>query len=249
MVVLGSPKIVKGSGLAIIGGKMLALQKQHNFMVYDYNTQRTKMALPEYGRNVQKMINHIKTIENRDERNRAARSIIQIMGNLNPHLRDVGDFKHKLWDHLALISNFELDIDSPYPKPEPSKFTEKPKVVPYNQGPIRFMHYGRIIQDMIRSVAAMEEGNEKKYLTNLVLNQMKKSYLTWNKATVTDELIIADFEMLSGGKIKVAEGTKLLESRELVPQQPKKKPQMPGKMKKKPLGKQPFQKKKPFTRH
>ena len=218
-------------------------------MDYDYNTQRTKMALPEYGRNVQKMINHIKTIENRDERNRAARTIIQIMGNLNPHLRDVGDFKHKLWDHLALISNFELDIDSPYPKPEPSKFTEKPKIVPYHQGPIRFMHYGRIIQDMIKSVAAMEEGNDKKYLTNLVLNQMKKSYLTWNKATVTDELIIADFETLSGGKIKVAEGTKLLESRELVPQQPKKKPQMPGKMKKKPMGKQPFQKKKPYIKH
>jgi hypothetical protein len=218
-------------------------------MEYDYNTQRTRMALPEYGRNVQKMINHIKTIADRDERNRAARTIIQIMGNLNPHLRDVGDFKHKLWDHLALISNFELDIDSPYPKPEPSKFTERPRIVPYNQGPVRFMHYGRIVQDMIKTVSLMEESNEKKYMLVLLLNQMKKSYLTWNKATVSDELIIADLEYLSGGKIKVPEGTKLMESRELVPQQAKKKPQMPGKMKKKPMGKQPFQKKKPYIKH
>jgi hypothetical protein len=218
-------------------------------MEYDYNTQRSRMALPEYGRNVQKMINHIKTIVDRDERNRAARTIIQIMGNLNPHLRDVGDFKHKLWDHLALISNFELDIDSPYPKPEPSKFTEKPRIVPYNQGPVRFMHYGRIVQDMIRTVVAMDDSSEKKYMLTLILNQMKKSYLTWNKATVSDESIISDLEYLSGGKIKIPEGTKLMESRELVPQQAKKKPQMPGKMKKKPMGKQPFQKKKPYIKH
>ena len=107
------------------------------------------MALPEYGRNVQKMVDHIKTIEDRDERNRAAKTIIQIMGNLNTHLRDVGDFKHKLWDHLSLIANFELDIDSPYPVPEPSKFVEKPKQVPYRQGEIRYLHYGRIIELMI----------------------------------------------------------------------------------------------------
>ena len=228
---------------------MLALQKQHYIMQYDYNTQRTRMALPEYGRNVQKMINHIKTIEDRDERNKAARTIIQIMGNLNPHLRDVGDFKHKLWDHLALISNFELDIDSPYPKPEPSKFTEKPKIVPYHQGPIKSMHYGRIIQDMIKTVSNMEESPEKQYLITLILNQMKKSYLTWNKLTVTDEFIISDFEAFSGGKIKIPEGTKLLEARELVQQQPKKKPQMPGKMKKKSSGKQQFQKKKPYIKY
>jgi len=217
-------------------------------MNYDYNTQRTRMALPEYGRNVQKMINHIKTIEDRDERNKAARTIIQIMGNLNPHLRDVGDFKHKLWDHLALISDFELDIDSPYPKPEPSKFTEKPKIVPYNQGPIKRMHYGRIIQDMIKTVSEMDESPEKQYLITLILNQMKKSYLTWNKLTVTDELIIADFENFANGKIKIPEGTKLLEAKDLVQQQPKKKPQMPGKMKNKNSGKS-FQKKKPYIKY
>ena len=100
-------------------------------MNYDYNTQRKSMALPEYGRNVQKMVDHIKTIEDREERNRAAKTIIQIMGNLNPQIRDTGDFKHKLWDHLAIIADFNLDIDSPYPPPERERFTEKPRKVPY----------------------------------------------------------------------------------------------------------------------
>jgi hypothetical protein len=192
------------------------------------------MALPEYGRNVQKMINHIKGIEDRDERNRAARAIIQIMGNLNPHLRDVGDFKHKLWDHLALISDFQLDIDSPYPKPEPSKFTEKPRIVPYHQGPVKFMHYGRSIQDMIKTVAAMDDGDEKSYLVIMILNQMKKLYLTWNKSQVTDETIINDLLGMSGGNIKVPEDTKLADSRSLMPIVLKKAP-MPGKQKKKPF--------------
>lgn len=212
-------------------------------MTYDYNTQRSRMALPEYGRNVQKMINHIKTIQDRDERNRAARTIIQIMGNLNPHLRDVGDFKHKLWDHLALISNFELDIDSPYPKPEPAKFTEKPKRVGYNQGPIRFLHYGRVTQDMIRAVTVMEDGDEKNYLILMILNQMKKSYLTWNKSQVADETIILDLLEMSGGKIRVPEGTKLMDARALVPVQQKKAP-MPGKMQHKKKQNKPFVKKK-----
>lgn len=215
-------------------------------MNYDYNTQRSSMALPEYGRNVQKMIEHIKTIEDRDERNRAARTIIQIMGNLNPHLRDVGDFKHKLWDHLALISRFELDIDSPYPKPEPSKFTEKPRIVPYHQGPIRFLHYGRVVQDMVKTVSVMEDSEEKEYLVVMILNQMKKLYLTWNKAQVSDETIISDLGVMSGGLIKVPEGTRLAEAKVLVQQQ-QKKAQMPGKMKKK-MNK-PFIKKKPKNKY
>ncbi len=193
-------------------------------MNYDYNTQRKRMNLPEYGRNVQKMVDHIKTIEDRDERNRAAKTIIQIMGNLNPQLRDEGDFKHKLWDHLALIANFELDIDSPYPVPEPTKFFEKPKQVPYRQGDI---------------------GGEKEYLTTLIVNQMKKSYITWNRSQVADEVIIGDLKLLSGGKLKVTEGVRILEVKELLPQS-KRKPMI------KPHGKQQnkqFIKKKGHTRH
>jgi hypothetical protein len=193
-------------------------------MGYDYNTQRKRMALPEYGRNVQKMVDHIKTIENRDERNRAAKTIISIMGNLNPHLRDVGDFKHKLWDHLALIADFELDIDSPYPRPEREKFEGRPNEIPYSQGNIRYLHYGRIVELLIDAVAKKEDGDEKEYLTSLIVNQMKKSYITWNRGQVADEVIFGDLKLLSGGKLKVTDGVKLLEIKDLLPQV-RKKPQ------------------------
>jgi hypothetical protein len=214
-------------------------------MNYDYNTQRKRMALPEYGRNVQKMVDHIKTIEDRDERNRAAKTIIQIMGNLNTNIRDIGDFKHKLWDHLSLIANFELDIDSPYPVPEPSKFVEKPKQVPYRQGEIRYLHYGRIIELMIAAASQMEDGEEKEYFTTLIVNQMKKSYITWNRGQVADEVIIGDMKLLSRGKLKMTEGVKILEVKELIPSV-KRKPQ--GKPHNKQQNK-PFNKKKGYTRH
>ncbi|MFH0843433.1 MAG: DUF4290 domain-containing protein [Bacteroidota bacterium] len=216
-------------------------------MSYDYNTQRKRMSLPEYGRNVQKMVDHMKIIEDRVERNRAARTIISVMGNLNPHLRDEGDFKHKLWDHLALIADFELDIDSPYLIPEPEKFVEKPKQIPYQQGNIRFLHYGRIIEIMIDAASEMKDGEEKEYLTSLILNQMKKSYVTWNRSQVPDEVIIGDMKLLSRGKLKITEGVKILEVRELLPPSPRKKPQQG-----KPHGKQQnkqFNKKKGYSRH
>lgn len=203
------------------------------------------MALPEYGRNVQKMIDYTKTIENRDERNRAAKTIIQIMGNLNPHLRDVGDFKHTLWDHMALIADFELDIDSPYPVPEASKFIEKPNQIPYKQGDIKYLHYGRIIELLIKTASEMEDGDEKEYLTTLIVNQMKKSYITWNRSQVADEVIINDMKKLSGGKLKMTDGVRILEVRELIP--PVKKKQLG-----KPHGKQPnkqYNKKKGYSRH
>jgi hypothetical protein len=191
-------------------------------MTYDYNTQRKRMALPEYGRNVQKMVDHVKSIEDRDERNRAAKTVIQIMGNLNPHLRDEGDFKHKLWDHLALIADFDLDIDSPYSIPERTKFVEKPNQIPYKQGDIRFLHYGRIIELMIDAAIEIKEGEEKEYLTTLIVNQMKKAYVTWNRSQVADEVIIGDLKILSRGRLKITDGVKILEIKELLPQTKKK---------------------------
>ncbi len=215
-------------------------------MNYDYNTQRKRMALPEYGRNVQKMVDHLKTISDRDERNRAAKTVIQIMGNLNPQIRDTGDFKHKLWDHLALIANFDLDIDSPYPAPEVSKLVEKPKLIPYQQGGIRYLHYGRIIEMMIEAASELPDGDEKEYLTTLIVNQMKKSYITWNRSQVSDEVIIGDLRLLSRGKLKITEGVRILEVKDLMPPA-KKKPQQ-GKPQKKQLNKQ-FTRKKGQFRH
>ncbi len=167
------------------------------------------------------------------------------MGNLNPHLRDEGDFKHKLWDHLALIANFDLDIDSPYPIPEPTKFVEKPRQVPYQQGNIKFLHYGRIVELMIDAASKLKDGDEKEYLTTLIVNQMKKSYVTWNRSQVADEVIISDLNYLSGGKLKITEGVKILEVKELLPQA-KKKPQ--GKTQNKQQNKH-YNKKKGHSRH
>ena len=203
------------------------------------------MALPEYGRNVQKMVDHIKTIEDREERNRAARTIIQIMGNLNPHLRDEGDFKHKLWDHLALIADFELDIDPPYPPLEPTSLNEKPNQIPYRQEDIRYLHYGRIIEMMIDAASKMKDGEEKEYLTTLIVNQMKKAYVTWNRNQVADEVISGDMIMLSGGKLKMTEGVKILEIKDLLPQV-KRKPQ--GKTHGRQQNKQ-YGRKKGYNRH
>ncbi len=215
-------------------------------MIYDYNTQRKKMNLPEYGRNVQKMVDHIKTIEDREERNRAAKTIIQIMGNLNPHLRDIGDFKHKLWDHLALIADFDLDIDTPFPPPEQAKFNERPNQIPYRQGDIRYLHYGRIIELMIDAASEMDDGEEKEYLTNLIVNQMKKAYVTWNRSQVSDEVIISDMKFLSAGRLKMTDGVKLLEVRDLIP--PVKKRPQQGKPYSKQQGKQ-YSRKKGHNRH
>jgi len=185
-------------------------------MKFDYNTQRKRMNLPEYGRNVQKMVDHIKTIKDRDERNLAARSIIQIMGNLNPHLRETGDVKHKLWDHLSIIADFELDIDSPYPPPEKEKLREKPAPVPYKDGEVKYLHYGRVIELMIDEACKMDDGEEKDYLVTLIGNQMKKASITWNRGQITDDIIGKDLVELSENRLKIPDNFKLLEAKELI---------------------------------
>jgi hypothetical protein len=197
---------------------------EQNPMTAEYNTTREKMAIPEYGRNIHKMVKHISTIEDRDERNRAARTVIAIMGNMNPHLRDINDFKHKLWDHLAIISEFKLDIDSPYDPPEISTLTEKPKTVPYNSYPIRYKHYGRILEQMIKAATEMEEGEKKDALIRMIANHMKKSHLTWNRSQTTDEIIYNDLKELSGGAIDKGSELKLSESREIISRTKKRKP-------------------------
>lgn len=192
-------------------------------MDYDYNTNREKLILPEYGRNIQKMVNHIKTIEDREERNKAARTVIAVMGNLNPHLRDVQDFKHKLWDHLAIVADFDLDIDSPYVLPEKAELEQPPNKVPYNQHSIRYKHYGRSIGLMIEKAVELEPGEEKDDLVRMIAYHMKKSYLTWNREAVSDEEIFTDLKTLSGGKLEVSADLKLPETKEILSKGRKKK--------------------------
>jgi len=184
-------------------------------MSFDYNTSRKQLVLPEYGRNIQKMIDYIKSVEDHNERNRLAHAIIAIMGNLNPHLRDINDFKHKLWDHLAIIADFELDIDFPYDVPQREMFQQKPRNVPYGTHPIRYKHYGKAIELMIDAVCDLPDGPEKDKLVNIVANHMKKSYLTWNRDTVPDELILNDLRMLSKNRIST-ENIRLNETREIL---------------------------------
>jgi len=185
-------------------------------MTYDYNSSRKKLILPEYGRNIQKMVNHIKTIEDRDERNKAAKTVIGVMGNLNPHLRDVNDFKHKLWDHLTVISDFDLDIDAPYPMPEPESLQSKPDNVPYHQHRIKKKHYGRSIVLMIDKAVALEPGVEKEDLVKMIAYHMKKSYLTWNREAVSDEEIFTDMKTLSGGVLVANPNLKLPETKDIL---------------------------------
>jgi hypothetical protein len=184
-------------------------------MNFDYNTSRKHLVLPEYGRNIQKMVDYIKTVEDRNERNRLSHAIVAIMGNLNPHLRDINDFKHKLWDHLAIISHFELDIDYPYEIPKAEMFQQPPRIVEYGTHNIVFRHYGKSIELMIEAACEMPEGHERDRLTNTIANHMKKSYLIWNRETVSDDVILNDLKRISKGRLDV-ERVKLNEAREMM---------------------------------
>jgi len=192
-------------------------------MEYDYNTSRKNLVLPEYGRNIQKMVDIIMATEDRTERNRLAQALINVMGNLNPHLRDIHDFKHKLWDHLAIMSEFKLDIDYPYDIPVPETFQEKPKIVEYPQSSIRFKHYGKILERMTEYACKLEEGEEKRALIQVVGNHMKKSFLTWNRDTVDDVVIFNDLKTLSKNQLTLDETYKLEDTREILNKGKKKK--------------------------
>ncbi|MCH1437453.1 DUF4290 domain-containing protein [Flavobacteriales bacterium] len=175
----------------------------------EYNTSLSKLIIPEYGRNVQKMVHSIIDIESKEKRNHQAKSIIEVMGNLNPHLRDVPDFKHKLWDHLFIMSEFNLDVDSPYEKPSKESFEEKPEPLKYSDNNIKLRHYGKILPLIIKRTIDLEEGEYKDLLVHTIANHMKKCYLTWNKSTVEDEVILKHLSQMSGDQLKMKEGFKL----------------------------------------
>lgn len=185
----------------------------------DYNTQREKLVLPEYGRNVQKMVDHAISLKEREERKKAAETIIQVMSSMHPHLKDNRDFKHKLWDHLHIISDFKLDIDTTFEPPTIDKVTSKPSAMPYPNRDIKFMHYGKIVELMSEKAIAMEDGEQKDLFVKFIANHMKLSYITWNKDAVPDMVIFKAVENLSGRKLKVKEGTVLYDHKEPIKQQ------------------------------
>lgn len=167
----------------------------------EYNSERPLMIIPEYGRHIQKMINHCVALETKEERNVMAKAIINVMGNLQPHLRDVPDFKHKLWDQLYIMSDFKLDADSPYEIPSKEELSEKPEALPYPKSASKYRYYGNNIQTMISVALSWEEGEKQEALIFVIANHMKKCYLNWNKDTVDDAVIFKHLYELSDGKI------------------------------------------------
>jgi len=176
---------------------------------FDYNSTRNKLILSEYGRNVQNMVKYIVALPTKEERNRYAQVVIDLMGFLNPHLRDVADFKHKLWDHLHIISDYQIDVDSPYPKPTPEAVHLKPKPLRYPHQRIKYKHYGKTIELMMEKAKSIEEPERKKHMVQSIANFMKMAYVQWNKDSVTDESILADLHAMSGGELKAEEGINL----------------------------------------
>ena len=169
-----------------------------------YNTTRKQLINPEYGRHIHKMIELVKEETNIDERNKKAKAIIGVMGNLNPHLRDVPDFQHKLWDQFFIMANFDIEVDSPFDKPQKELLDMKPEKLAYPQNFPKYRFYGNNIKRMIDVAVDWEEGELKDVLVFTIANHMKKNFLSWNKDTVEDVLILAHLEELSGGKLKVA---------------------------------------------
>jgi hypothetical protein len=186
----------------------------------EYNSERTLLIIPEYGRHIQKLVNHCVSLETKEERNTMAQAIVDVMGNLQPHLRDVPDFKHKLWDQLFIMSNFQLEVDSPYPVPSKEELQEKPEPLAYPKSASRYRYYGNNIQTMINVALSWDDGDMKEALLFTIANHMKKCYLNWNKDTVDDAVIFNHLYDLSDGKIdlrnteeELAESKNLLKKR------------------------------------
>ncbi len=175
----------------------------HEVGQLEYNTERPNLIIPEYGRHIQKMVDHAISMEDREERNKIAKSIIAVMGNLNPHLRDVPDFQPMLWDQLFIISDFKLDVDSPFPIPSKEELNERPERLEYPQNHPKYRFYGNNIKRMIDVANSWEEGDKKDGLVLTIANHMKKSFLNWNKDTVEDEVIFEHLFELSEGKINL----------------------------------------------
>ena len=173
--------------------------------VLQYNTKRTQLIIPEYGRHVQIMVNQLMVTQNREDRNQMSKAIIGIMGNMNPHLRDVPDFQHKLWDQLFIMSDFELDVDSPFEKPLRELLMQKPERLAYPKTNLKYRFYGNNIKNMIYIAKDWDEGDMKNALVYNIANHMKKCFLNWNKDTVQDEVILNHLTELSDGKLIVNE--------------------------------------------
>jgi hypothetical protein len=193
----------------------------------EYNTTRGPMTISEYGRNIQDMIRFCCTIEDRDRRTRTAKFIVNVMAQMTPLAKDLADYKHKLWDHLFIISEFKLDVDGPFPPPPPLTLSTKPEHLTYHDKEIAFRHYGKNIAMIIEKACEYEEGPEKDALVHAIAIQLKKSYLNWNRDSVTDEVIEEHLRILSDGRLKLHQDLRLTATQDLLNRQKPPKPFRP----------------------
>lgn len=193
----------------------------------EYNTTRGPLTISEYGRNLQEMIRYTCTIEDREKRTKAAKFIVNVMAQMTPQAKEIADYKHKLWDHLFIISEFKLDVDGPFDPPPPLTLSTKPERISYHEKEIAFRHYGKNIALIIEKATAYEEGPEKDALVRAIAIQLKKSYLNWNRDSVTDEVIEEHLRILSDGKLKLNEEIKLTATQDLLNRNKPRKPFRP----------------------
>ncbi|MDO5342125.1 MAG: DUF4290 domain-containing protein [Bacteroidia bacterium] len=199
----------------------------------EYNTGREQIVISEYGRNIQMMIRHLMDVENRRQRTEAAYFVVSVMAQMNQQVRETNDYNHKLWDHLHIIANYELDVDGPYPKPTPEMQKKRPDHVGYQKNNIRYGHYGQYIYDVVKKVKEMEDGPKKQAILVNIANQMKRDYLNWNRDTVNDLLILDDLYKISDGEITLPIDTKLTPTNEILGKMPQQQqPQQQQKKKK-----------------
>ena len=185
------------------------MEANENTIKLYYNTEVEKLAMPEYGRNILKMVEQMKAIEDRTKRSEQARAIVKVMETLNPQVHQQENFEQKLWDHLYMIAGYDLDIDAPYPAPQPEVINSRPETIPLNTKPIKARHYGRNIESIIDLIATEPEGEVKTAMIRSLAIYMRQQYLIWNKDTVADRTIFQDIERLSGGRVTVPEGLEL----------------------------------------
>ncbi len=176
-------------------------------MKKNYNYTRRKLHLPEYGRHIQEMIDSLMDIEDRTERNRQAQAVIAVMGNLNPLLRDTADFTHKLWDHMFIMSDFQLDVDSPYPRPAREELSIAPSRLNYTQGRIAYKHYGKYVERIIRRLSEEENPEVAARAIDNVARYMRTKSFEYNQEHPNNEVIARDIKQMSEGAIELDEAT------------------------------------------
>ena len=182
------------------------MEASENSIKLYYNTEVEKLRMPEYGRNVLRMVEQLKAIPDKEKRTQQAYAVVKVMESLNPQVHQQENFAQKLWDHLYMIADYDLDVDSPYPAPVPEVVNSKPDPIPLNIKPIRARHYGRNIESILDLIASEPEGEVRTEMIRSLAIYMRQQYLIWNKDTVADETIFNDIERLSEGRVKVPEG-------------------------------------------